>query len=273
MRKEPKRGRDQRLLTPTREEGKDLRRLIGEETGLGYAAAGLGDEDGYLHTGGVGNKVRVAGAIKGRRAAPLIDIEGEEVRSIDCVIPTGQIILQHRPQFRYVGPRIAHGDISILFHVSVRLHIPNSTLHKGSGIGAIQPCHGFIGHEDSGQVIIILKGIQHSLKSRQLGLVPVWVVLIKLGIEGVKVEEEVDANISKGRHAAVVIGGGIDVIDANGVGTKIGHLAGVELALGGGDERVLVGELVCHAWEYVRGDIAGIWWIIRGVGGKVAPLM
>ena len=81
-----------------------------------------------------------------------------------------------------------------------------------------------------------------------LRLVPVGTVFrVQVGVEGVEVDPSVDAGVSEGGHAAVVVGGRVDVVDANGVGTEGLHQVGIEAALLGVDEGVIFGELVCDA--------------------------
>lgn len=69
--------------------------------------------------------------------------------------------------------------------------------------------------------------------------------------ECVKVNKEIDASIGKDGHACRVIGRGIDVVDADGIGSKLLHQRGVATALFGIEEGVIRGELVGDALEEV----------------------
>lgn len=44
-----------------------------------------------------------------------------------------------------------------------------------------------------------------------------------VSIEGVEVDEEIDASVGQGGHAVGVILGGIDMVDPNGVCSKVSH--------------------------------------------------
>jgi hypothetical protein len=62
--------------------------------------------------------------------------------------------------------------------------------------------------------------------------------------ERVHVHKQVYPSCSKGVHASRVVCRRIDVVNANGIGTKLLHQVGIKLALVCVDERVLVDELV-----------------------------
>ena len=93
-----------------------------------------------------------------------------------------------------------------------------------------------------------MESVQDGVEGGELGLVPVGVVLVELGVEGVEVEEEVDLGLEEGLHAAVMVGGGVDVVDPDGIGAEGGHEAGVAVALFGVYKGVVWRELVSDAW-------------------------
>lgn len=68
-----------------------------------------------------------------------------------------------------------------------------------------------------------------------------------VGIERVQISKDVNAGIIKRLHAAVMISSGIDVVDANGVGSKLRHEAGITFALGSINEGILRDKLVRNA--------------------------
>jgi hypothetical protein len=68
-----------------------------------------------------------------------------------------------------------------------------------------------------------------------------------VGIKRVEISKDVNSGIVKRLHAAVMITSGINVVDANGVGSKLGHEAGITFALGSIKERVLGDKLVRNA--------------------------
>ena len=80
-----------------------------------------------------------------------------------------------------------------------------------------------------------------------LRLVPVQIGHLDLGIESVQVDQGVDAGVLECAHAAVVVAGGLDVVDADRVGAEVGHQLGVAAALLRVDERVVLVELVRNA--------------------------
>lgn len=68
-----------------------------------------------------------------------------------------------------------------------------------------------------------------------------------LGREVVQVDEEVDASVSEGVHAAFVVSSRVDMIDSNHIGAQILHLLRITLALVGVDEGISGDELVGDA--------------------------
>lgn len=67
---------------------------------------------------------------------------------------------------------------------------------------------------------------------------------LNVSAKGVHVDEEIDAGVGKGLHAAVVVRGSVNMIHPDRIGTKLLHEAGVQLALVAVDEGVLRPELV-----------------------------
>lgn len=71
--------------------------------------------------------------------------------------------------------------------------------------------------------------------------------LLNLGGEGIEIDEQIDPCVRESRHAALVVGSGIDVIHTNSICAQLGHANDIALALGGIDERVVGGELISNA--------------------------
>ena len=96
-----------------------------------------------------------------------------------------------------------------------------------------------------------MESVHHLLILLVLRLVPprsCYPRAFDIAAKRIEVEPDVDARVVEGLHALVVVGGRVDVVDADAVGAEGFHEGGVELALGGG-ERVVVGELVGDACE------------------------
>lgn len=65
-------------------------------------------------------------------------------------------------------------------------------------------------------------------------------------VEGVEVNQQIDAGISKSVHATVMVGTCIDVIDAQGVCAELLHELDIALALLCVDKRVIRAKLVSN---------------------------
>lgn len=68
--------------------------------------------------------------------------------------------------------------------------------------------------------------------------------LLDLCVKSVEIDEQVDACICQNFHAAVMIGMGIDMVDANGIGPQLGHELNVAIALFRVDEWIIRNELI-----------------------------
>jgi hypothetical protein len=96
-----------------------------------------------------------------------------------------------------------------------------------------------------------VEDIHDSLVSLELALVPLRLRharSLDVRIESVQIEPNVDAGVGEGLHAAVVVSAGIDVVDADGVGSEGLHQVGIAGALVVVDERVVRQELVGDAF-------------------------
>jgi hypothetical protein len=80
---------------------------------------------------------------------------------------------------------------------------------------------------------------------------PLWRRLGDLRVECVQVNPRVYARVGEGLHAAVVVAGGVDMVDADAVCADSLHKRCVEGALLRRDERVVGNELVRYAWGEV----------------------
>ena len=95
-----------------------------------------------------------------------------------------------------------------------------------------------------------MEGVHDFLVSLVLGLVPLGcghARSLDVRVEGVQVKPDVDAGVGECLHAVVMFGLRINVVNADGVGTKSLHQICVECALGVVDKWVLGQELVGNA--------------------------
>lgn len=72
--------------------------------------------------------------------------------------------------------------------------------------------------------------------------------LFDLRVKGVEIHKQIDARIGKSRHAALVVGDRINMVDPDSIGPQLRHQGDVALALGRVDQRVIRSELICNAW-------------------------
>lgn len=68
--------------------------------------------------------------------------------------------------------------------------------------------------------------------------------LINSRVKCFQINKQINTGIRKGRHAPVVVSVRIDMVDTDCVGAQFLHQSGVQLALSGINEGVIVGKLV-----------------------------
>jgi hypothetical protein len=106
---------------------------------------------------------------------------------------------------------------------------------------------GLITHEESGQVVIRMERIHNLGKCIALRRVPLWRRLVDLRIKRIKIHPGIDTGISKRLHAGIVVGGGVNMVDADRVHANGLHERSVEGALRCGHERISRDKLVGDA--------------------------
>ena len=213
----------------------------------GSIAACLRKEDGDVIVGGVLLELAVPRLLEGGSATPLVGIQTEKVQRLGAVGAASEVVLQIGAEVGDVGGRVTDGDVAVALGVAVGLHVADGGLDVGGGDAVGAGGEDLVADEEAGDVVVALEGVHDLLVGRVLRLVPLRVGGDDVGGEGVEVDPGVDAGVGEGGHAAVVVGAGVDVVDADGVGAQGLHEAGVELALLRLRQRVIVGELVRDA--------------------------
>jgi len=70
------------------------------------------------------------------------------------------------------------------------------------------------------------------------------IYLVNRRVESFQINKQINSGVLKGGHAPVVVSVRIDVVDTDCVGAQFLHQSGVQFALSGINERVIVGKLV-----------------------------
>ena len=68
--------------------------------------------------------------------------------------------------------------------------------------------------------------------------------LLQLSVKGIQVDKEVDSHVRKGLHTSAVVGGGVNMVHAYGVGIQFLHQLRIAFALCSIDERIKRDELI-----------------------------
>ena len=154
---------------------------------------------------------------------------------------------RHRHGGMELTRRVADRDLAIPLRVAVGLQISGRRTHVRCRNRLVGSRQHLVPHKDAGEVVVLLELVQDGREVLELRLVPVEIERLDLRGEGVEVDQGVDACVRERVHAAFVVPGRIDVVDADRIGAEVRHLLGVTRALVGVDEGIMLIELVRNA--------------------------
>ena len=72
-----------------------------------------------------------------------------------------------------------------------------------------------VSNPESSQIVILLEFVHDPSECGALFFGPCWIGLLDLGFEGIEVQPDVDPGVTECRHATIVVGAGINVVDSN----------------------------------------------------------
>ena len=75
--------------------------------------------------------------------------------------------------------------------------------------------HHKTNNPESSQIVILLEFVHDPSECGALFFGPCWIGLLDLGFEGIEVQPDVDPGVTECRHATIVVGAGINVVDSN----------------------------------------------------------
>lgn len=215
-------------------EGLDLLELAGVDV-----ATVLGEEEGETVTGEVLNLLVPAGGGEGRGVAPGVVVEGEEVTAL--IIGTAVHVLGHLETVGVdISGRVTDGDLTELASAEVSTHVTGDGLDVRSGLGGGTVVDDLVTGEE-GQGVVVLGELLHGGED----VLEVDIVVGHLGLGtvdgvlgGVDIENKVDAGLSEGSHALIVVLGVIDRVHTDGVQAQFLEVLDVTLATIGISNRI-----------------------------------
>lgn len=175
--------------------------------------------------------------------APRVIIKGEEIRSL-IITATVHVHGRLHAVGGNVGGGVSNGDLAESSRVDVVLHVTSDSLDIGSRlVGSRLVVDDLVAREEGQRVVILGKHLNSSKNALKIhgvvggaGLKTVdgvaWVVDVK---------NQVNAGISEGVHALVVILGVVDGVNTNSVDAEVLEVLDVSETGLGVSERILVG--------------------------------
>jgi hypothetical protein len=234
--------------------------LIVPESWSWDIASSLREEDGDREILGVFLELVIGGMFVSARITPGVGVDAKKLDGLRRIAATRKVVLEHRAKLLDIGRGVADGNPAIALAFPVRTHVSHSSFEKRSSEGVLLLGDVLVAHEESQDVVVAVECVHNASEAIELVLAPALVGLGELagsagrshdathgsdvGIKSVQVDEEVDASISECLHAAIMVGIGIDMIHAQGVGAELLHQLDISLALLRVDERILWAELI-----------------------------
>lgn len=188
----------------------------------------------------LGNLLVPARCAVGRRVAPRVVVEGEEV-----AVGGRRTAVHVGSGLEAVGldisGRVSDGNLTELARVHVGLDVTGNSLDVRGGVGGVVVVDDLVSREEQQGVVVLgehLDGREDALEVdlvvRLLGRSAVEGVL-----GGVQVERKVNAGVGQEAHAGVVVRGVVDGVDTDSVDSKLLELGNVALAASGVSDWVL----------------------------------
>jgi hypothetical protein len=214
-------------------------RDVGELARLDLVATVLGKEDRDIVVLEVLGLDVVTGLGEGRVTAPRVDVVAPEVdglRAIAAVEVVGHLVAD----LTIVVGRVSNTDRAVVLGLDVCLHVTNGSLDESAGVGVVGLVGNLVTSEETESVVV------RSHRVNDLGvtgvelIVPRRVVADDGGIGLGQIGDDVDASVCKHRHALVVVGGGVNGVDTDGVCAELLENGKITRAAGNIGEGVLV---------------------------------
>ena len=209
-------------------------------TGIGIAAV-FREEDRETIAGEILHLLIPAGEGVGRRIAPRIVIEGEEIRAL--VVRTTVHVFSHLQSIlRNICGRVTNWDCSVASVADVLSHITGDGLDVRSSCRARGIVDDLVAGKEGESIAVTLEGIDRGKDTLEVNIVVGWARICSVqGIEGgVDVENEVDASICQGVHASVMRRSVVDGVYSNSVDAQLLKLSNISCAAGG------IGDGICQ---------------------------
>lgn len=196
---------------------------FGEDTGLDFVAAVLGEENGEGGVGEVLGQDVVAAGLVGGITTPGVGVEAEEVGTgaggvLHVALEVVESVHQDVPD---IGSGVTDGDGAGGLLGDVVLHVTDD----GTNVGGSQASGILVDHFVSGEETKnVVEGLEGLDDTKDLPVVGVGVggpgssaVQVAIGEGGVDIEDHVDTGGIEDRGALVVVESGLEVVHTDGV--------------------------------------------------------
>ena len=212
---------------------------IGELAGCDLVAAVFGEEDGDVVVLEVLGLDVVAGLGVGRVTAPRVDVVAPEVdgiRAVTAVEVGGHLVAD----LTIIVGSVTNTDGAVVLVLDVCLHVTDSSLDESAGVGVVGLVGDLVTGKEAKGVVELLHLVDDSgVASVQL-VVPLRVIAYD-GVIGLgQIGDNVDASVGEHGHALLVVGGGVEGVDTDGVCAELLENGNVTGATSDICERVLV---------------------------------
>jgi hypothetical protein len=202
---------------------------LSEETRTGSVATIFGEKDGdvvLLELLGSDVKARL---LERRVTAPRVDVVAPKVDG-GLLVTTIKVRGQVGTDISVVVGGIADTNLTVVLALDVGLGVADSRLDKSASHGVVGLVGNLVASEETHGVVVLHQLINHA-RVALIGLgCPSWVVSDDRVSRLRQVCNDVDASISEGVHACLVVRGRVDGVDTDGVCLDLLEVLDITLA-------------------------------------------
>lgn len=212
----------------------DLREL----TGLDSVAAVLSKEDGdgvvlELLSTGLEARLLVVGV-----TAPRVDVVTPEVNAVIGVVAV-EVVGHLLTDVSIVVGGVTNTHRAVVLGLDVLLHVTDSGLDEGTGVGVVGLVGDFITSKETNDVGVL----RHLVNNADVAAVEIGIPLGVVADDGLarrgQIRDNVDTGILEQLHTLAVVGLGVDGVGTDGVGTQLLKVGDITLASIGVGQGVL----------------------------------
>lgn len=212
---------------------------LGERTRLDLVASVLGEKGRDRVRRELLSARTVAGLSVRGVAAPRIDVLAPKVDRVHLITAV-EVVGDVYSDAGIVVGCISDTDGAIVLLLDIRLHIADGSLDKGARICVTGGVRNLVAGEEAEDIGVSGHGVDHACVAGIQRVVPLGIIAIDGLVWSRKIGNDIDAGVGQRGHRGIVVGGGVERVDTNDVGSELEKVWNIAIDTRGVCERVIV---------------------------------